>query len=62
MDCIFTRPEKRGIFIDVLTSYAIALHDPANYIEVTVAEGQGANTKVGADSAEARMLSLPIGQ
>jgi hypothetical protein len=40
---------------DVLTSYAIAIHDPEDYIDITVAQGKGSNTKVGADNAEAML-------
>lgn len=49
---------NEAVATDVLTSYAIAIHDPGNYIDVTVAEGRGTNTKIGADRAEA---TLPDG-
>jgi len=43
---------------DTLTGYAIAIHDPANYLDIMVAKGTGSNTGMGEDHAEA---TLPAG-
>lgn len=40
---------------DTLSSYAIAIYDPENYLQVGIASGVGSNSKVGADWAEAKL-------
>lgn len=43
---------------DTLASYALAVHDPEDYLDIMVAEGKGNNTGTGRDEAEA---TLPNG-